>query len=268
MVDFVDGAGFQRKLGLWLPKAGRVMAMASFETTMPNNVLDDSAIKRLISDPNRSRRRQFFDDYWMRKGDQGQHGSCNGWAGAMGLSKTRWLRGIRDKLVLSGSYVYSWINGNQDNGSDLYDGMNELMEHGAPPMEQCGPNLIYRSQTSKFDAEARKHLGAECWKAETKQGFRSGIALGFIGIVAVQVAGAFQNFKGPGIIPAYRGPGNHAMHVDDMYYYKGTEVFDTCNNWNVTWGDKGRCLSTWDSFEEPFDIFDFYLIGSSEEAGE
>ncbi len=264
----IDGAGEERRCGLLLPPDDHVSTMVSYEVTFPNNVLDDSDIKKLVNDGNRKPSRSIFDSSWVKKGDQKTHGSCNGWAGAMGLSKSRKLRGFQDDLVLSGSYVYSWINGGRDNGSQLYDGMNELMEHGAPPMEMCGPNSIYRAQTKAYDAEAAKHRGLACYEAKTKQGFRSGIALGFIGIVAVQVSGGFQSFKSTGIIQAYAGQGNHAIHVDDMKYHNGTEVFDAVNNWNVTWGDEGRALMTWDSFEQPFSIHSFYLIGSTEEAGE
>ncbi len=264
----IDGNGEERRCGLLMPREDEVSTMAAFETEFPNNVLEDADIKKLLTDPDRTPRRSIFDSEWVRKGNQGSKGSCNGWAGAMVLSKTRYLRGFADKTVLSGSYVYSWINGGRDNGSQLIDGMNELMAHGSCPMEMCGPNTIWRQDTKPFDAEAAKHRGLQCFEAQTKQGFRSGIALGFLGVVAIQVDSRFQSFKGSGILPPAGGSGNHACSVQDAKYINGTEVFDFQNNWGLGWGDQGMAWVTWDSFAQPFTVHRFYLIPSTQETGE
>lgn len=270
-IEIVHDGVEERRLGLLLPPQGMVMATPVYEESA-YPILDDSDITKLITDPNRTPRRQVFDEHWIVEGDQGTHGSCNGWAGASVLSKTRWLRGLRDGLVLSGAYVYSKINGHRDSGSGLDQGMAELTNGGAPPASLVNKNMIYpelyAGVTPNPDQEATKHKGGQLYHCSTKQGFRSGIALGFLGVVAVQVAGGFQSFRGTGIMPAWGGQGNHAVHVDDMMMFNGTEVFDLVNNWNVTWGDRGRAKVTWDSFAQTFPIHSFYLIPTTTEAGE
>lgn len=257
----------ERKLGLTLPDPMYNSNIPVFEQTFPDNVLKDGDIQDILTDPRRTPRRLIFDTHWIIEGDQGQHGSCNGYAGASVLSKTRYLRGIQDGIVLSGSYVYSWINNNQDNGSALDRGMAELMAHGAPPSKMCPNTMIYRNQTQQFDAEAIKHLGLACYALTSKQGFRSAVALGYLCVVAMQVGNDFMNYKGKGTAPVIKGPGNHAMHVDDAEIIGGVENYDLVNNWNMTWGDLGRGLVTWDAFVTPFTVHQFYVITSTSEAG-
>ncbi len=265
--SIVTPDGIERRLGL-IPPEMRVSALPSIESSQPNNLLTPDQIKQLITDPGRTPREQIFsDDHWVVEGDQKSHGSCNGWAGASVLSKTRFLRGITDGLVLSGSYVYSWINNNEDNGSALDRGMAELLAHGAPPASLCDANQIYRKQTQAYDDEAAKHLGLQAYAAETQQGFDSGIALGYLGVVAVQVNNAFSNYKGSGICPTGNGPGNHAIHVDDAKYVNGVLWYHIVNNWNLTWGLRGKGWVTWSAFAQPFKYQTFYLVPATIEAG-
>lgn len=262
--EFLAADGTPYRTGLMLPEPNQLPAASAYESSaFP--ILDEADIRKLIT-RERKPRRLIFDDHWVIEGNQKQKSSCNGWAGSAVQSKTRWLRGIQDGAVLSGSYVYSWINNNQDNGSALDRGMAELMSHGAPLASRCNADMIYRKQTQQFDTEAMAHLGLGCYAAKTKQGFRSGLALGFLGVVCLHVAGNFVNFKGENsIVSAYNGVGNHAIHCDDILLLNGTEVYDTVNNWGVNWGFHGRGYTVWDNFAQPFNIHTFYLITSTEE---
>jgi hypothetical protein len=246
------------------------MCAASAYEASAHPILSSSEIKTLLASPNRTPANIIFSSkHWVKEGDQGHAGSCNGWAGAMALSKTRYKRGITDGLVLSGSYVYSRINNNQDHGSALDRGMAELMAYGAPPASICPKETIWRKDTVRFDAEAAKHRGLSCYAAQTKEGFISGIALGFIGIVAVQVTNSFMAYRGGGLLQPASGIGNHAIHCDSVSYdSRGNLVFDVVNNWGLSWGDFGRGYCTWDMFAQPFATHTFYLVASTEDQDE
>lgn len=253
-----------RKLGLLLPDPTYVCSFPVYEDLVPS--YSDSDVKDLLTDPNRVKSRTLFDDHWVVQGNQQQHGSCNGWAGASSLSKARFFSGIKDGLVLSGSYVYSWINNGQDNGSALDRGMAELMAHGAPPASLCDANQIYRNQTSQFDSQAVLHEGLQCYAVKTQAGFNTAVARQDPVVVAVQVGNAFMNYK-TGLIPVVKGPGNHACHVDDARVdTNGTIIYDFVNNWGLSWGTRGRGECTWNIFAQPFGVHQFYAIPAVRES--
>lgn len=263
--EIIDETGEVRRLGSLAPPAGFVSLFRVWEDEKP--IWDDSDIRRAIIDSDRTPRRKIFGKRWIQ--NQRSHGSCNGYAGAGALSRARWLRGLQDGLILSGAFIYSLINGGRDFGSALEDGLRVIQSHGAPPEELVPWDQIYPNQQPRnAKAEAAKHKGLTCYAAKTKQGFRTGIAAGFVGIVAVHAGGRFQRLNDQGIAGVDSGRGNHAIHVDDMALKGGTEVFDSVNSWGLTYGDEGRAYLTWDSFEQTFGTHTFYLIASTQEAGQ
>lgn len=266
---FRDANGQIRRCGsLTLPE-GFVSSYKTYEEEHP--VYDDDQIEELITDPKRVAGRRMFGTEWVM--DQKSHGSCNGYAGAAGLSKARYLRGIRDKLLLSGAYVYSKINGHQDRGSILEDGMAAIQEYGACPLSLVGWDAIYpERQPRTADAEAAKHRGLACWAIQTKQGFRTALALRTPVIVAVQAGSRFQQLSSGGIAGVNSGVGNHAVHCDDIRIINGVEVYDHQNSWGISYGQMGRSYLTWDHFVDTFrgeghrGMHLFYAIGSTEES--
>ena len=250
--DFKLPSGQVIKCGALLPDMTKVKAGITqyFEDLYPNLIMDDSDILKLIKNPNWVPARKRYDTHWVVKGNQGPFGSCNGWMTAMIASKLRWIRGIRDgktqadQIVLSGNYIYSLLNGGRDNGSALQDDIGEMINNGAPSVDSCPANLIWRKDTEKFDAEAAKHKCSEGdWlPVKTIQGWKSAIAQGALGAMCVDVNNAFANYKGNGLTPTGNGVGNHAIHADDVEEYKGKVVVAPPNNWGLGWGDQGRGL--------------------------
>jgi C1A family cysteine protease len=97
------------------------------------------------------------------------------------------------------------------------------------------------------------------------QGFRTGIAAGFTGIIAVQAGRNFQRLNQSGVAGVDSGGGNHAIHCDDLVFLNGTELFDAVNSWGANYGINGRAYLHQDSFTQTFGRHTFYLIGSTEE---
>lgn len=259
-MDIDDGSGNQRKLGLLAPSPGMVKASRTWETDNQPMLTDDE-VRNIITDPHRTSMREMFDDHWVAEGDQQNKGSCNGWATASVVSKTRWLQGIRDGVVLSGSYVYSWINNGQDNGSNLADDVNELTLHGTTSAKNCGPQSIFRSQTKQFDADAAKHKGLNFLPIDTIQGLKSAVAKGFLVVVAVEVGNNFQRYKS-GVLNPDSGSGNHAIHCDDLKWDGSRFLFDCPNNWNLTFGERGRVWLPEQAFSQTMSVHQFWALMS------
>lgn len=261
--EIIDESGDVRRLGSLAPPAGFVSAFKTFEAEHP--VWEDDQIVRVATDPNRMARRLLFLVYWIL--NQLSHGSCNGFAGAGALQKARYLRGIQDKLKLSGAFLYSLINGHRDQGSALEDGLNAIRLHGICSELLVAWNMIYPEQQPKNAREdAAKHKAFAAYAVQTKQGFRTALAAGFPVIVAVHAGRNFQRLNSQGIAGVDSGGGNHAIHCDDIKIIGGTEVYDSVNSWGPNYGEQGRAYLTWDSFEQTFGRHTFYAIASTHEA--
>lgn len=258
----IDRRGKERRLGSLCVPDGFVSAYKAFEDERP--LWDDAEIRRVISDPNRVVARRLFDAAWIC--DQGSFGSCNGWAAASSLSRARRLRGIDDGLILSGSFVYSRVNGGRDRGSILEDGMRALQEYGAPPANLVTPSMIYPQQQPKSAAaEAEKHKGFQCFAVQTKQGLRTALAAGYPCIAAVHVGSRFDDLRN-GVCGVDNGVGNHAVCIDDLVLRNGAEYFDMANSWGDDFGDNGRGYLTWDHFAQTFPKHVFYAVPTTSEA--
>lgn len=260
-MDEIEIDGVVRKMGTMVPTPGMVSSLPQFEASIA--VMDDETIKGIVTDPGRKMGRKAFGPEWIM--DQKSHGSCNGYAASGALARARYLRGIRDKLILSGSYIYSHINGNRDNGSLLEDGMKAVQQYGACPDSMCPWNMIYRSQTQQFDAEAAKRKGFEAYAAGTMQGFKTGLALGFTGIVAVHVGNNFMNFSASNVAGIASGPGNHAETCDNLEWDGQRWLYDIPGSWGTRVGQQGRYYHVDEHFRQTFGQHVFYLIRSTEE---
>jgi hypothetical protein len=159
------------------------------------------------------------------------------------------------------------MNGGRDNGSALSDGLQVIQKYGSCPETLVPWDMIYqRQQPANAAAEAAKHKGLICYAAGTIQGLRTGLAKGFVAIVAVHAGGNFQRINAQGIAGVDSGGGNHAVHVDDLCIVGGREVFDMVNSWGTNYGTAGRAYLTDDSLKQPWNNHTAYLIGSTEES--
>lgn len=260
----IDAYGNERTLGMLLPPTGFVSSCPVFE----DYVLDwtDAEIRDAITDPNRKLGRKVFGPEWTH--NQGSVGSCNGWAAANGYARARYLRGFTDGMQFSGSWVYSFINGGQDRGSALEDGLRIGPVKGFAELSLVPPNQIYPSQqTRRKEAEesAAKHKSFLAYAVKTKQGFRTALAKGFPVIVAVSAGERFQRLLN-GVSGVDSGSGNHAVLCDDILIRDGQELYDMANSWGLQYGNQGRSYLTWEHFRQTFLAHVFYAIASTQEA--
>lgn len=240
-----DQSGIERKLGCLLPKSFplRYTKYSDIQTTYTL----DEVRNYLANVPNRpyfNRRSYFTGEKWIR--NQHQFGSCNGWSTALALSRSRYIHGQTDGIILSGSDAYSQMNGGQDNGSALEDGM-KVVQNGIAPESDVPYNKIYTNQISA-DAKAKRKLytGFEPIACDDEAEFASGLLVGFIAVVAVHANNAFMRMDGDGVSLGTNGPGNHSTGVDDMQLRSdGTILYDMFNSWDTDFCDGGRVKLTW-----------------------
>lgn len=270
--EIIDGSGQIRRKGSLIKPEGFVSTFATYKGTQP--VLEDSDIKRIITDPNRIPSRVTFDKTWLI--DQKSCGSCNGHAEANALARQRVRRGLA-KILLSGPYAYSLMNGGRDNGSALEDGLKMVSLKGICRADLLQWNMIYPSLFPKgvdYDSEAAKHKGLIAYSligkspAETRQNLRSALACGFDCIVAVNADNKFLKVNSTGVAGVDYGNGDHSVCIDDLRIVNGTEYFDMPNTWGGSYAIDGRAYLVWDHLSQTCLYHEFYAIGSTEEAGE
>lgn len=258
--EFQGLDGEIRRPGSLILPEGFVSSFPPYAGDAETPVWEDKDIKRVISDPNRRDITKVvpFSVYGT---NQGSTSACNGWAGANAVTVTRKLTGIDDGWVGSGSYVYSKINGGRDNGSMLEDGLKAIQTYGVASRKTVPSDSIYTSQYPKSaDVEAKDNRGLQCYRVTSKQAFRTALAIGWVGIVAMHVGNKFVNFRGTGVAPLANGKGNHAVLVTDLRLVNGTEHYITDNSWGISWGDTGRCRLVWDHFAQTFTTHAFYVV--------
>jgi hypothetical protein len=260
MNDLIEINGEYFGTGLQLPVV-RSSTFKAYADAGP--MLTVGQIKDIISDSKRKAGRKRFGPDWI--GNQGSMGACNGFAGAYALARARVLRGL-PRVSLSGFGLYAQISGGRDNGSGLEEGMRAICENGVPP-ESLVPKPTYVwSQIPQAAKDTMKHYKAwECYRVETEIELASGLASGFVGVVAVHANNAWSALDSNGIAgTSSSGVGNHAVGVDDVAIIGNEFAFDMFNSWATRWGNQGRCYLTWKRhFITTIKHHFFYLIRSS-----
>ena len=265
--------GVDRRLGCLVPASFPASAPRWADRVGAGTVLALDQIRaQLAGRPSAFGRRAIFTGRkWIR--NQWQFGSCNGWSTALALSRERVLRGqatALDAVILSGADAYSQMNGGQDNGSMLYDGI-KVVEAGIAPESMVPYDRIYTSQISAAaKTERAKYRGFEPEAVDSQEEFATALLLGFPGVVAVHVAGAFNSLDGRGVCQGGNGPGNHSVGIDDIRVAPdGTLEFDMFNSWDTTWGDGGRCWLTWNRhLQTTVQYHRFWILRSAIDGGD
>lgn len=190
------------------------------------------------------RRERFAGTKYIRS--QRNFGSCNGFSTAAILSRMRELRG-EPYVCLSGADAYSQMNGNQDNGSQLADGMKIVEAGGIAPEDMVPWNKIYSSQISAEAKQARSRFkGFTTYAVDEEAELATALYLGRMGVVAVHVTQSFYSEDSNGVNQGVNGPGNHSTGVQDIRVLSdGTLLYDQPNSWDITWCSQGYTWLSW-----------------------
>jgi hypothetical protein len=248
------------RTGLLLPEPGFVSSMPVFAENvdlLPEDKIIEMANSGLVDG------RKRYDESWVC--DQRDKGSCNGWAGASALAKSRVDRGL-DRVDLSGAYLYSLINRGGDNGSLLDEGMRAMQERGVATAATVKWDQIYPSlyDKAKADAEAAENKGFECYRLTTRAELFTALAVGFKCVVAVDVQNQFMRLDSLGRPGGSNGPGNHAVHADGLAVIGGKLLATAANSWGTVYGLRGRMNLDFDMhFASTIGIHGFYAVRST-----
>jgi hypothetical protein len=223
-------------------------------------VLSRQEIADIINDPRRvSARQRFPASEWIR--NQGSRGSCNGYSCAKALERSRVLQGM-PHVPLSGEGAYAQMNGGRDNGSTLANGMKVLLESGVPP-ESMVPHQEYLWSRISSEAKAARarFRAAECYAVDEEIELASGLALGFVGVIAVHASSNYSRLDANGVSAESNGPGNHSVGADDLRIVGNEFQFDSFNSWGIRWGHQGRNWVTWRRhLQQTIRYHQFFLI--------
>lgn len=196
------------------------------------------------------RREQFAGKDWIL--NQANRGSCNAAAATGALRRTMVLGGRNDVPQLAWEFLYAQINGGQDNGSMLDDGMNAITRIGIPLLNlQKHPlnrDILKSKYTPEEYAQAKEWRAETCYQTDDPLELATAI-LGFnaAGVVAVHVGSSFTSLDKNGYVGVDHGPGNHAVGVSDVELINGKLAFDHNGSWGVDMHDHGYGYLDWDA---------------------
>lgn len=236
--EVIDGKYFTGNL---IPQSTETK-FAAYESAQP--MLTVAEIEKLVTSENRTpARKRFPAEQWIR--NQGGRGSCNGYAGAWALARARVMAGLPFE-ALSGEYLYSLINGGRDGGSMLDDGMQAITEKGVARESLVKhESYLWNQMSQEARSDAPRFKAFECYTARTELGLASGLALGFVGVIATHYSNAMMRLTN-GVSAESLGPGNHAECCQDVYILSGREIgFDLANSHGIGVLDKGHHIVTW-----------------------
>ncbi|HRF01687.1 MAG TPA: hypothetical protein PLI18_14280 [Pirellulaceae bacterium] len=227
-----------------------------------NPMFSFEQIRDILADPSRTpARKQFPSSIWI--GRQINNG-CNGWAGAGGLGRAR-VRAGHAPVVLSGDGLYAQISGGRDGGSMLDDGMQAMQRSGIPPQDLVRIGIYHASSLStEARAAMSRFRGFECYRVDEDLELASGLAAGFIGVVAVHYSDAYRRLDSTGLTAESLGPGNHAVGVQDLRIQRGELQYDSFNSHGRSYGQDGCNWISWRRhLAESVRYHAFYLIRSA-----
>lgn len=257
IVELADGTPVGT--GLIVPDERPTGVFASFPTAKE---LSDETIRTMLAKPGRTPRAERFGDNltW----NQGNVGSCAPYAAYGAVARAMVMRGY-PVIELGPEFGYSLINGGRDQGSQLVDTMKTIEEVGCPRREFV-PQFTYRKRDMPQEAydDAPNHRALEPYEVEDLQQLRSGLAQGFVGVVAMHFGRASSQFDDNWIPGVIEGPGNHAVLVEDVEWIEGIGwVYPSRNSHTKRYGNNGRMKLTAAHFRYTLPRHVFYLIRST-----
>jgi hypothetical protein len=191
-----------------------------------------------------------LSDSFPSPGDQGQQGSCVGWAVAYALKsyqekmERKWNLDQNDRLF-SPSFIYNQIKKSSgcDGGSLISDALNLVRRDGIASLSTF--DYTDRACSAVPDAgvrqTARQYAIAD-WRrvnVQDEMEIKTQVAAGFPVVIGMMVDQAFSQLQ-PGQVystPDNVSPGGHAMVV--VGYDDGKSAYKVINSWGSGWGDGG-----------------------------
>lgn len=195
---------------------------------------------------------------WATAGNQGQQGSCVGWAVAYALKthqeemERRWGISVPER-VFSPSYVYNQVRlGDCMSGTYIPNALNLLSSEGVVPLVDFpyDPNSCHRLPTPALKQTAQEFRIASWRRVNTydETEVKTALAAGFPVIIGMVVDQAFMNLRGDAVYQGPSGPsrGGHAMVT--VGYDDERAAYRVLNSWGPEWADQGQGWISYTAF--------------------
>lgn len=190
-------------------------------------------------------------------GNQGDQGSCVGWAVAYALKsyqekvERKWP-GNSPAYQFSPAFIYNQIK-HEGGGAYISDAMDFLVRNGAVSMEQFPYNESddRRMPSPSLQSAAREYAIAAWRRIDLTQisDTRNHLSSGFPVVISMKVSPSFHRHKGAVVYshnPAQEDDGSHAMCV--VGYDDNRRAFKFINSWGGAWGDGGFAWVSYDTY--------------------
>ncbi|MFD2160574.1 YARHG domain-containing protein [Rubritalea tangerina] len=194
-----------------------------------------------------------------RPGDQGDQGSCVGWATAYALKgylekKEREWPGRVSNELFSPAFIYNQIK-LDGGGAYITSALDLLMQQGVATLASF-PYDAGNDDKKPSDAvrrEARQFAIASWRRVNPKEigEVKSHLASGFPILIGMYVGNDFMKHRGSGVFShgqRSNSEGGHAMCV--VGYDDGKEAVKLINSWGTRWGDGGYAWVSYATFQK------------------
>lgn len=262
---YIDGE--LKGTGLIAHPLGAVCCAPTFEQVFADQVeqLNEAELLK-IAKSGKLRGDRFGDEFTL---DQGSFGSCNPTAAAGCQMRMEVISGRR-LTILSGAYLYGYINGGRDSGSMTADSMTGAVNIGFASLATCPRDKIHGRgfDERQAKAEALTHRGFESYPVRTRLGRFTALAKGFFLVVVVQAGSKFSRINSDGLAGVDRGSGNHAVLCEGLSAVNNELIADGRNSWGLGYGNRGRMGLTEEHFEQTNDQHVMWALRSTQGGGD
>lgn len=214
--------------------------------------------------------------------DQGHLGSCVANA-VVGALEHQQRRQGKPPVDLSRMFVYYHarkMSGDEqiDCGTTIAKGMAALLAFGAPPEAAWpyDPANFARRPPDSLEEQARSNTPAEYARVEGLEHIKGSLARRCPVVFAASLPErCYEEAGRTGVMPqpteAELAPirtmnGRHALLL--VGYDTGDGVFFVRNSWGESWGDRGYCRMTIDTFEASMAASTAWILGKLEASGD
>lgn len=223
--------------------------------------------------------------YCPPRKNQGQQGSCVGWASSYGARTILFAKQTGEdpnEVKFSPSYLYNQIALAGCQGSYLQNAMEVMKKEGVVPYSEfaytdksCSkqPTFQQKKLASEFKTKGfnRLSLGASNYKTDLLA-IKQNLAQGAPVVIGMMVGGSFMsNMSGKELWKPTKsdydmvGFGGHALCVIGYDDYKEGGAFQIMNSWGEEWGKKGIFWIRYNDFDYfTREAYGLYPMGDAE----
>lgn len=248
-----------------------VQTLLSTGLNMDEKVYDKAEVFEALADnvKNPLPERVSLLEYAPSRKNQGQQGSCVGWASGYAARTILYAKQTGknpNKVRFSPSYVYNQIALEDCQGAYMHNAMNLMLKKGALPYSEfaytehsCSakPSASQQQLAKQFTTKGFNRLskGGNNYKTDLlaiKQNLSQGAPV----VIGMMVGGTFMSkmngrkiWKPSKADYNQRGFGGHAMCVIGYDDYMEGGAFQIMNSWGKKWGDNGVAWVRYNDFD-------------------